>query len=303
MDFSRPSASPLIGYVGLGAMGGGMSRNLLNAGYRLICYDIRPEAVAACVAAGAEAGEDAGDVVRRTELVMTSLVGDVYPRVAEEALLPNACQGQAFVDHSTVPAPETRRLAAAFAAKGAVAIDAPVSGWYTGAAAGTLAVFIGGDRATVDACRPLFEVIGNPDRIIYGGPAGMGQVMKVVQQLQNRLLDAARMEAMAFGVRGGLSLEEVLHVLNVDPAGDDGYAGLYRRIVAGESDQVSLLYGEWAYYLAEATQKGIPMPVLESLYAFCEPAERVSHDEQGRPTPDLWRELMDRCGPALRGNQ
>ncbi|MCK4375921.1 MAG: hypothetical protein KAX19_11345, partial [Candidatus Brocadiae bacterium] len=68
MDFSRPSASPLIGYVGLGAMGGGMSRNLLNAGYRLICYDIRPEAVAACVATGAEAGEDAGDVVRRTEL-------------------------------------------------------------------------------------------------------------------------------------------------------------------------------------------------------------------------------------------
>jgi 3-hydroxyisobutyrate dehydrogenase len=292
----------MLGFIGLGAMGGRMARNLVRAGCRLIGYDIRDEAVAACVEAGAEAGRSSEDVVQRSDVVMTSLVGHVYIQVAEQVLVPNARSGQIFVDFSTVAAPRTRRIAGALAARGAVALDVPVSGWITGAESGTLSMFVGGDEAAVRECRELFEVLGDPDRIIYGGPAGTGQVMKAVQQMKNRLPDAARLEVMAFGRRAGLAWEQVLHVLGVDPRGDDGYAKLYRRIRCGQSEQLGCLFPEWAYYLAEAREKGIPMPILESLRAFCDPGERVSQDQMGRPTPSVWRELMTREGPALAWN-
>jgi 3-hydroxyisobutyrate dehydrogenase-like beta-hydroxyacid dehydrogenase len=288
-----------IGFIGLGAMGSRMSRNLVQAGYRLVGYDIRPEPIAALVDAGGLAGESAADVVERSDVVLTSLVAHVYLEVVAAALLPNARAEQVFIDHSTVPAPETRRLAAAFAEKGAIALDVPVSGWITGAESGMLAMFVGGDEAVARRYWPLFEVMGDPERIIYGGPAGMGQVMKVVQQLKDRMLNVARLEVMAFGLRAGLGWEQVLRVLNVDPDGDDGYARLCRRIQAGEGDQLQFVFGEWAYYLTEAEAQTIPMPILESLYHFYGAGEYVNQDEQGRPGPSIWRELMTREGPAL----
>jgi len=125
-----------IGLIGLGAMGSRIARNLVNAGYPVRGYDIRPEAVAALVEAGGSAAESATDVVQRSGVVLTSLVAHVYLEIAQASLLPKARAGQVFIDHSTVPAPETRRLAIAFAGKGATALDVPVSGWITGAESG-----------------------------------------------------------------------------------------------------------------------------------------------------------------------
>ncbi|MGC9348779.1 MAG: NAD(P)-dependent oxidoreductase [Anaerolineae bacterium] len=288
-----------VGYIGLGAMGGRMAKNLVKAGYRVVGYDIRPEAVQAHVDAGGLAGEHAADVVERSDIVHTSLVGPVYEEVAERYLVPNARAGQIFIDHSTVPAPETRRLAAALEEKGAIPLDIPVSGWWTGAESGTLWMFAGGDRATFERCLPLLEVMGDPERIIYGGGIGMGQVMKVINQLRQRLVDVARSEVMAFGVREGLDWETILHILDTDPDGDDGYARLYRSIQAGEDMHLGFLFSEWKYYLDETEAQGIPMPFLEGGYHFYKDGEIVGQDEQGRDMPSIWRELMVRDGPAL----
>jgi 3-hydroxyisobutyrate dehydrogenase-like beta-hydroxyacid dehydrogenase len=84
------AALPRLGFIGLGAMGGRMSRRLLKAGYPLIGYDTNPERLAACVEAGANAARDAREVVREAEIVLTSLVGPVYIKVAGESLLPAA---------------------------------------------------------------------------------------------------------------------------------------------------------------------------------------------------------------------
>lgn len=281
-----------IGFIGLGAMGSRMAANLVKAGYRVRGFDIRAEARAAHVAAGGEPAADAAEAVRESEIVCTSLVSPAYLEVAEAVLLPSARAGQVFIDHSTIPAPDARRLAAEFAAKGAAAIDAPVSGWWTGARDGTLRIFIGGDEKTVGECRPLFEVIGDPAETHYAGSAGMGQVMKVVQQLTVRMLDAARLEVMAFGVRGGLTLEQVMKGLKVDPASDDGYARLYRIIKAGKADELACLFGEWEYYIEEAKASGFRMPMLEAMHRMGAAGEMVNRDEQGRRGPSVWRELM-----------
>jgi 3-hydroxyisobutyrate dehydrogenase-like beta-hydroxyacid dehydrogenase len=286
-------SSPL-GFIGLGAMGGRMARNLLKAGYSVTGYDIRPEAVAAHIDAGGQPGADAVDVVQSCDIVLTSLVSHVLIHVAEDALLSNARPGQIFLDHSTIPAPDARRLAAAFTARGAVYLDAPVSGWITGAESGMLTIFAGGDESAVRSIWPLLAVMGDPDRTFYAGPAGQGQVMKVVQQLKARILDIARMEVMAFGLRDGLSWEQVLAALNIDPASDDGYAQLYRTIQSGGSDTLGGLFGEWPYYLAEAAERGISMPMLSACYEFYRSGEFVTQDEQGRAGPSIWRELMTR---------
>jgi 3-hydroxyisobutyrate dehydrogenase-like beta-hydroxyacid dehydrogenase len=175
-----------IGIIGLGQMGGGIAANLVRAGYPLLGYDLKAEAVERLVEAGGRAAGSGEQIVAESDIVLTSVEGQDAIALADGVLLPNARPGQTFIDHSTVPPPETRRIGQAFLDRGAQYLDAPVSGGRGGAAAGTLRVFAGGDRATAERCWPLFEAIGNPEKVVYCGAIGQGQVAKVVQQLTSR---------------------------------------------------------------------------------------------------------------------
>jgi 3-hydroxyisobutyrate dehydrogenase-like beta-hydroxyacid dehydrogenase len=281
-----------VGIIGLGQMGGGIAANLSKAGYDVLGYDLRPEAVERLVEAGGRAARSSEQIVAESQAVLTSVEGKASIALADEILLPNARSGQTFIDHSTVPVPETRRIGQAFIERGAEYLDAPVSGGKEGAAAGTLRVFVGGDRATAERCWPLFEAIGNPDKIVYCGPIGQGQVAKVVQQLTSRFPDVARMEVMSFGLRAGLNLELVMRALDVDPDANDPYARLYRAIASGDTDNLSGLYSEWAYFLQEAKARGFRMPMLEAMYEFCKDAPLTGRDPLDRPQPSIWNELM-----------
>jgi 3-hydroxyisobutyrate dehydrogenase-like beta-hydroxyacid dehydrogenase len=282
-----------IGIVGLGQMGGGIAANLVQAGYDLLGYDLKPEAVEGLVKAGGSAAQSAYEIVDRCDVVLTSVEGKASIVLADQVYLPHARPGQTYVDLSTVPAPETRRIGQAFLERGAAYLDAPVSGGKGGAAAGTLRVFVGGNRATADLCWPLFEAMGNPDKLVYCGPIGAGQVVKVVQQLTHRFPDVARMEVMSFGLRAGLDLELVMRGLDVDP--DDStnpYARLYRKIKSGDTDNLSALYSEWGYFLQEAEACGFKMPMLEAMYEFCKDGPLTGRDPLDRPQPSIWNELM-----------
>lgn len=281
-----------IGIIGLGNMGGGIAVNLLKAGYSVIGCDLREEALERLVKAGGRPVEDAEGIVADSDIVLTSLEGCTYIKVADEILLPNARAGQIFIDHSTVAAPATRRIGAAFVEQGCAYLDAPVSGGAGGANAGNIRIFVGGDEATAKYCWPLFEAMGNPEKIVYGGGIGMGQIVKVVQQLTVRFPDVARMEVMAFGIRAGLDLDTVMAGLDVDPESNDRYAMLYRAIRNGDTDNLSGLFSEWHYYLEEAEALGFPLPMLEGMYKFLEHAEKPGVDAVGRATPSVWNELM-----------
>ena len=150
-------STPTIGFIGLGRMGGPMSRNLLKAGYRLVAFDLNPASLAMSVEAGAVAAQSVADVVQRSQVVMTSLPSShVFVQVAEESLLPSAQPGQIFIDMGTTEGIETRRLAAAFAERGATLIDAPVSGGGGGSEAGTLRYLHWGRRGCCGAVPGYF---------------------------------------------------------------------------------------------------------------------------------------------------
>lgn len=283
-----------IGIIGLGQMGSGISANLVNAGYNITGYDLKADARKRLVDVGGYAGNSGEYVVANCDVVLVCVEGRDSIKIFDNVLLPNARKGQIFIDHSTVPAPETRRIGQALVERGCQYLDAPISGGSDGAAKGMLRIFVGGDKSIADECWELFEVIGNPEKIVYCGKIGMGQIGKVVQQLTVRFPNVARLEVMIFGLRGGLDLETLMRALDVDPNSSDPYASLYKSIRNGEAESLSFEFAEWNYYLQEIKSLGFYMPMLEAMFEFCKDSEKTTFDALRRSEPSIWNELMKR---------
>ncbi len=281
-----------FGVIGLGQMGGGIAANLVQAGYSVMGYDLKPEAIQRLTAIGGKAAKSSEEIVERCDVVLTSLEGRDSISVADTVLLPNARAGQILIDHSTIPVQEAFRIGQAFNEAGAQYLDAPVSGGKGGAEAGTLRIFVGGDKTTAEQYWPLFEAIGNAEKVVYCGPTGMGQAAKVVQQLTTRFPAVARLEVMAFGIRAGLDLDIVMRALDVSPDSSDAYARFYKAIQSGSMEKASFEYAEWGYFLEAAKAMGFQMPMLEAMFEFCKDGEKTTADALKRPEPSVWNELM-----------
>jgi 3-hydroxyisobutyrate dehydrogenase-like beta-hydroxyacid dehydrogenase len=259
----------------------------------MMVFDLAPDRLADCVAAGAAAATNAPDLVERCEVVLASLPSSAaFVQAAEIDLLPHARSGQVFLDMGTTEAPETRRLAAAFAAKGADLLDCPVSGGSGGAAAGTLHVFVGGQRAAYERCRPILEVLGEPRRIARCGPSGCGQAVKGVNQLAMGLVAAAYLEAISFGVRAGADLEAIAQAVGGEEDWRRRVASYARLIAEGRGEDVLIKFPELPYFLREARERGFVLPMTEALFAFCNPGPRNWADNMGRPRVSFWHQLV-----------
>ena len=296
------SSLPAVGFIGLGAMGGPLARNLLRAGYPLRAFDLDPDRLAACVGAGAAAGTGAAEVAARADVVLTSLPSsDAFVQVAEGELLPGARPGQTFIDLGTTTPPETRRLAARFAERGAVLLDVPVSGGPGGAERADLYLFAGGDEAALARVRPLLEAIGGAARLTHCGPAGSGQVVKGVNQLMMGLGNAAYLEALAFGVRAGVDPATIRRAIGDTGRWRADFSGVAGQAAAGRGEEVGVKFRELPYFLREAEASGFALPLTRTLHAFCDAGERVTIDDN-RPAPSFWRQLLDGGPPQGRGD-
>lgn len=281
-----------IGFIGLGNMGGRMAKNLHNAGYPLIGYDIDAAKCEALAATGATAGKDTAEVVRNSDVIMTSLrSSDVFCSVAAQHFISNAREGHVFIDLGTTEVEKTRELATAFAEKGATLIDAPVSGGPHGSETGTLRIFVGGDAVVVEKCRPILEVLGEPKYVVYCGPSGSGQIVKGVNQLAMGLGDAAFMEAMAFGVCAGVDPNAIREAVGMGDGWRGQFDSIARRIIDGEGKTLVVKYPELPYFLAAAKASGFEIPLTEVLYEFCKNGNYEMLDNMNRPSRSFWRTL------------
>lgn len=287
-------SSTTLGLIGLGAMGRPIAANLVRAGHRVLGHDLSAERLSAAAAEGVELAASAEALVDAAEVVLTSLPSsDAFVRCVEDLLLPRIRADQLVVDLGTVTPPETRRLAAAFRAKGADLVDAPLSGGPRGAERGDLHVFVGGENEPVRRAWPLLEVIGG--RITHCGPPGAGQVVKGVNQLAMGLGAAAYVEAVAFGVLGGVDPAVVARAIG----GEGDFRGplgrIAERIARGEGEGIGVKFRELPYFLREAAEAGFELPLTETLHRFCEPGERVVVDDN-RPAPSFLHELLRQRG-------
>jgi 2-hydroxy-3-oxopropionate reductase len=204
--------SDRIGFIGLGVMGKPMARNLLARGFQLLVHSRSRGPVDELAAAGADTAGSPGDVARQTNIVLTMLPDspDVVSVLEGRDGVFSALQpGTLLVDHSTIAPSVARRLADRAASLGAAMLDAPVSGGEIGAINASLSIMVGGDDASFARARPIFEAVGNPDRIILIGPSGAGQLCKVCNQMVIGGTLAAVSEAFALARKAGVDPAKV----------------------------------------------------------------------------------------------
>lgn len=194
----------IVGFIGLGIMGGPMAANLRKAGHGLVVLDTRRDAAAAHLSAGAQWALTAREVAERCDVVFTCLPGlQQIEQVAlgTEGLIAGIRGGQAWFDLSTASLELVKRLHRVFAECGAAMLDAPVSGGPEGARTRRLAIWVGGDKGVYERHEPLLRAMA--DSPVYIGPAGSGLVTKLVHNCASHAAQAAVAEAFVLGVKAG----------------------------------------------------------------------------------------------------
>jgi 3-hydroxyisobutyrate dehydrogenase-like beta-hydroxyacid dehydrogenase len=203
-----------VGFIGLGRMGQPMASNLIKGGYELTVYDINQRSMEDLAAKGARAASSPAAVASAVDTVLLSL--PTPPIVREVALgrdgVASGTKVKTVIDLSTTGATMAREIAEALAKKGMTAVDAPVSGGVAGAVKGTLAVMVACARPLYAELEPMLKNIGKVFHI--GERPGMGQTMKLCNNLLSATAVAASSEVVVFGVKAGLDPAVMIEVIN-----------------------------------------------------------------------------------------
>jgi len=185
-------------------MGLPMSYNLLKAGFDLTVHNRSKPKVQEIAAAGATPATSAAEVAQSCDIVLACLPDiatseDVF--LGPDGVMANARAGQIIVDHSTVGISTSKACAEAAEAKGAMFLDAPISGGTERAENATLVIMAGGPKEAYDAALPAFDAMGGTVR--HTGPTGTGTTVKLVNQLLVGVHTLAAAEAMLMGAKSG----------------------------------------------------------------------------------------------------
>jgi 3-hydroxyisobutyrate dehydrogenase-like beta-hydroxyacid dehydrogenase len=252
-----------VGVIGTGRMGGPMAERLLKAGHRLVIFDTNAAAVRPLVALGATAASSALEVANQAETVFASLP---TPDIVRQAIIRpgGALEGSRirhFVDLSSSGAIAATEIAAALAARGIRALDAPVSGGVAGARSGKLTVMVSGPRDLYDDIQPLLAQFG---RVLFvGEKPGLAQTLKLLNNLMSATAIAITSEAMAMGVKAGLDPTVMLDVLNTSSGRNSATQDKFPKHVLTRGFDfgfsAGLSFKDVRLCLEEAEALGVPM--------------------------------------------
>lgn len=203
-----------VGLIGLGIMGRPMGRNLMQAGFLLTVWNRSRAGIDALVNDGATAASSAKEVAERSDVVIT-IVGD-SPDVEEVALgrdgiIHGSHAGLVHIDMSTISPEVTRSIAARLADAGVEMLDAPVSGGEQGAINATLSIMAGGKEEVFERCRPVLEALGK--KLVYCGPSGSGQIVKLCNQIAVSVTNLAVCEALVLCMKSGVDPRRMLEAV------------------------------------------------------------------------------------------
>jgi 3-hydroxyisobutyrate dehydrogenase len=254
-----------VGFVGLGAMGLPMARNLHRAGLLAGVWNrtsARAEALAA--ETGVPVASSLAVLAGRCGLVVSCVSADDDLLEVVAALAPALRPGAIVVDCSTVAASTAREAARRLAAVGAQYLDCPVSGGTEGAIAGTLSIMAGGDEAALERARPALEAIGGS--ITLMGPVGAGQAAKATNQIMVAGINEAVTEALAFGQAQGLPMARLIAALENGAAGNWFLSKRGPTMIRGEFPlgfKVGLHAKDLEICRRMAEELGVKLPLVE----------------------------------------
>ena len=201
-----------VGFIGLGAMGQHMARNLHRAGLLTGVWNrTTSKSQAMAAETGCRVFDSPAALAAACDFIFTCVSADDDLRSVVEALLPGVRKDAIVIDCSTVAADTARKAAARLATVGAAFLDCPVSGGVEGARNATLAIMCGGEPEIFERARPVLSAIGKTVALL--GPSGAGQATKATNQILCAGIIQVVAEAMAFAQAEGLPLEQVIDVL------------------------------------------------------------------------------------------
>ena len=262
-----------VGFVGLGAMGGGMAAHLVRSGFAVRAFDLRPEAVEALAAAGAEPAASPADAAGGADVVVTSLPDPAAVEAAvlgEAGIVAGIRAGAVLVEMSTSEPETTRRLGAELERVGAGVVDAPVGKGPDAAARGELTLMVGGAPETIEACADVLDALGS--RRHHCGPPGSGHAMKLANNVVSCAVNALVGEGMALGAKAGLDPDTMLEVMSSTAADNWHLRNTFPvRVFRGRFEpnfRLALAHKDLGLALAFAAAEGVPLPVAEGAYAL-----------------------------------
>jgi 3-hydroxyisobutyrate dehydrogenase-like beta-hydroxyacid dehydrogenase len=203
-----------VGFVGLGAMGGGIAKRLLEAGNHVVGYNRTRERAQWLLDAGMRWGETPREVAETSDFVFTMVTNTAAVKAVCEGpngILAGLGPGKVYIDMSTASPASSRALAARVAELDAQMLDVPVSGSLRTLEQGKLSVMVGGDRDVFERARPLFEAIGS--KVFYVGPNGAAVTMKIASNLSLAVQMLAFSEGVLLAEKSGIPRETAVEVM------------------------------------------------------------------------------------------
>ncbi|WP_256371600.1 NAD(P)-dependent oxidoreductase [Tabrizicola sp. YIM 78059] len=262
-----------VAFLGLGTMGFPMAGHLAARGHDVAVWNRTAAKAEAWLQRhkGRHAATPA-EAARGAEFVMACVGNDDDLRAVcsgPDGAFAGMTPGAIFIDHSTVSATITRKLAAQAATGGIAFVDAPVSGGQAGAENGQLSIMCGGDPADYARVEPVLATYARICRLI--GPSGSGQLAKMVNQICIAGLLQGLSEALAFGEKAGLDGEKVVEVISQGAAGSWQMVNRHKTMLKGEFDfgfAVDWMRKDLAICLATADEIGARLPVTALVDQF-----------------------------------
>ena len=256
----------LLGFVGVGRMGGPMANRLLDAGYRLCVYDVSKEATGPLVARGAELAASPAEVASIADTVFMSLpTPDVVREVAlgGNGGLINGSKVRTVIDLSTTGPGVAIEVAGKLAERKIAWVDSPVSGGVTGAKAGTLAVMVSCPMPAYQRLEPVLKVFG---KLFHAGDKpGLAQTAKLANNLLAATAMVATSEAMAMGVKAGLDARVLIDIINASSGRNSASQDKFPRAILPRTFDfgfaTGLSYKDVRLCVEEAEAMGVPMVV------------------------------------------
>lgn len=213
-------SQPVIGFIGLGLMGGNMVENLQKRGFQLNVMDLNKEAVAACVERGATEAKTAKELAASSDIVMLCLTTSAVVEAVvygDDGILEGIKAGSVLIDFGTSIPASTRKIGADLAAKGAGMIDAPLGRTPAHAKDGLLNIMASGDEATFEKVKPVLEQQG--ENVFYLGALGAGHTTKLINNFMGMTTVATMSQAFAVAEKAGVDRQQLFDIMSTGPSG------------------------------------------------------------------------------------
>lgn len=258
--------SKKIGFIGTGVMGASIVMHLLNAGHDVTIYTRTKSKAADLISAGAKWAETPAEASKEQEIIFTMVgypkdVEEVY--IGEKGIFSAAKEGAIVIDMTTSEPTLAKKLYHEARERGLHSLDAPVSGGDIGAKNGTLSLMVGGDKDVFEKLYPIFELFGQ--NIVYQGVAGSGQHTKMCNQIAIASGMIGVCESMAYGLKAGLTMEEVLRSITAGAAGSWSLSNLAPRMLKGNLEPgfyIKHIIKDIKIALDEAERMNLQLPGL-----------------------------------------